>query len=204
MVSSYQDEGVVVATFEDATGSHVQQVPFTLRFKRPNFFRFERISYALSKSGAINVVWCNGKESFTYLERAGYEPSKDLASAIASATGVSIGSIYTIPRLLLPDVVSGFQLQDLLGLSLAGEEDFEGVACYRLKGKNERGVTHDLWIAKKDLVIRKVRTEKKYEDYVAIKEEIHRNIRVDELIAKGVFDFMPPHTAKPKPRTRTF
>jgi hypothetical protein len=130
MVSTYQDEGVVVTTFEDATGSHVQQVPFTLRFKQANFFRFEWISYLLSRSGTVNTVWCNGKESFTYLEPNAYEQYDDIGGAVAAATGVSSGSIHTIPRLLLPDKVMGSDLTEILEPAFSREEIIEGVTYH--------------------------------------------------------------------------
>lgn len=198
MVSTYQDEGVVVTTFEDATGSHVQQVPFTLRFKQANFFRFEWISYLLSRSGTVNTVWCNGKESFTYLEPNAYEQYDDIGGAVAAATGVSSGSIHTIPRLLLPDKVMGSDLTEILEPAFSREEIIEGVLCYHIRGLLG-AVPHDMWVGKEDLLVRKVRTERKYPNYVAIKDEIHRNIRVDKLIANEIFNFKLPIALKPQP-----
>ena len=65
---SYQDEGVVVTTYDEETGGRIEKLPFKTSFKRPNLFRFEWTDYFLSKLGKKRVVWSNGKDAFTYWE----------------------------------------------------------------------------------------------------------------------------------------
>jgi len=41
-LSSYQDEGIVVTNYDEATGGKIEKQPFKTLFKRPNLFRFDR------------------------------------------------------------------------------------------------------------------------------------------------------------------
>jgi len=191
-LASYQDEGVVITTYDEETGGRIEKLPFKTSFKRPNLFRFEWTDYFLSKLGTKRVVWSNGKNAFTYWEPDRYEKEKYLGLAIAGATGVSSGSAHTVSRLLLEDEVNGFSVTDLNGTSLLGEELFEGVLCYHIKGAHPDGQFYELWIGKSDLLLRKVREESKDSNTVRTEEEIRRNIHVNEPIANALFDYKPP------------
>jgi outer membrane lipoprotein-sorting protein len=189
---SYQDEGVVITTYDEETGGRIEKLPFKTLFKRPNLFRFEWTDYFLSKLGTKRVIWSNGKDAFTYWEPDRYEKEEELGLAIAGATGVSGGSAHTVPRLLLADEVGGFSVTELKHTSLLGEDVFEGVLCYHIKGAHPNGDFYELWIGKKDLLLRKVRQQKKDTDKVVTDEEVRRNIHVNEPIANTLFDFKPP------------
>ena len=189
---SYQDEGLVITTYDEPTGGRIEKLPFKTHFKRPNLLRFEWIDYSPWKEGRTYIIWSNGKESFTYWQPDRYEKAEDLGMAIAGATGISRGSAQTVSRLLLGDEGIGFSVGELDTPSLVSEEMFGGALCYRIKGKDSQGGWDELWIGKKDLLLRKVREETKYPDYVAIQEETHQNIRINEPIASDVFDFKPP------------
>jgi outer membrane lipoprotein-sorting protein len=192
---SYQDDGVVITTYDEETGGRIEKLPFKTSFKRPNLFRFEWTDYFLSKLGKRRVVWSNGKDAFTYWEPDRYEKEKYLGLAIAGATGISGGSAHTVPRLLLADEVSGLSVTDLKGISLLGEEVFEGMPCYHIKGAHPHGEGfYELWIGKSDLLLRRVRQETKDSDSkkVTTEEEIRRNIHVNEPIANALFDYKPP------------
>lgn len=197
-LSTYQDEGIVVSRYDDAvTRGQIERLPFQTLFKRPNLFRFEWAEFSSIAHGTRSVIWSNGKEAFTYWEPDTYEKNTDLESAIAGATGISSGAAYTVSHLLME--LSGSNLLTLENLSLAGEEEFERVLCYHLKGKHPNGTLFELWIGKSDLLVRKLRKEINLVGYSTTEEEIHRNIRVNGPIAKEVFDFKPPiGLSKPK------
>ena len=195
---SYQDEGEVVTTYDEETGGRIEKLPFKTSFKRPNLFRFEWTDYFLSKLGKKRVVWSNGKDAFTYWEPDRYEKEEYLGLAIAGATGVSSGSAHTVSRLLIADEVSGFSVTELKDPSLLGEEIFEGVMCYHIKGAHPHGEFYELWIGKSDLLLRKVRQETKDADKVRTEEEIRRNIHVDDQIANALFDYKPPIALTPR------
>lgn len=191
-LNSYQDEGVVVTTYDEETGGRIEKLPFKTSFKRPNLFRFEWTDYFLSKLGKKRVVWSNGKSSFTYWEPDRYEKEEDLGLGIAGATGVSGASAHTVPRLLIADEVGGFSVTELEKTSLVGEEVFEGVRCYHIKGAHPNGEIYELWIGKSDLLLRKVRQITKDSNNTRTEEEIRRNIHVNEPIANALFDYKPP------------
>lgn len=195
---SYQDEGVVITTYDEETGGRIDKLPFKTFFKRPNLFRFEWTDYFLSKLGKKRVAWSNGKSAFTYWEPDRYEMEKRLGLAIAGATGVSRGSAHTVSRLLLADEVSGFPVTDLNDASLLGEEIFEGVLCYHIKGTHPHGGVYELWIGKSDRLLRKVREETRDSDKITTKEEIRRNIHVNQPIANAFFDYKPPIQFTPR------
>jgi outer membrane lipoprotein-sorting protein len=189
-LSSYQDEGVAVTTYDEPTGGRIEKLPFKTFFIRPELFRFEWLDYFLAKPGRMFVIWSNGKEAFTYWEPDRYEKSDSLALAIAGATGVSRGSAYTVSTMLIPEY-AGFRPTELVGLKLVGEETIDGSPCYHLQGRREKDL-NELWIGKQDYLLRKLREERKEEDRTVIQEEFHRRINTNHEIAKSAFDFKPP------------
>ena len=190
--SSYQDTGVVQTTHNEANSARIERMPFKTYFARPRFFRFEWIDYFHWKDGRKSIVWCDGKDTYSYWEPDRYEKEEYLGLGIAGATGISRGAAHTIPRLLMADEVSGFALTELTNLSLVGEELFEGVLCYRINGKHPFGDIYELWIGKRDYLLRKLREESTNKEYVTVKEEIHRNIKLNEAITSDIFNFKPP------------
>lgn len=189
--SSYSDVGVVITTYDEATRGRIEKQPFSLFFNRPNRFRVEWLDYDLQKDGRKNVVWSNGEATFVYWEPKTFEKKQSLEMGIAAAAGVSSGAAYTIPRLLIPEI-EGWALNDLKKPTLVGEEIFEGELCYRIKGFDSGGDLNEVWIGKRDSLIRKVTTHSTFETYSTVEEEIHRNIQVDRPIQKDIFDFKPP------------
>jgi hypothetical protein len=102
---------------------------------------------------------------------------------LAGATGVSRGSAHTVPALLTKEI-SGFSLTELTKLSLKGQELFEGEDCYIVEGYHPNGEPWQLWISKKDFLLRKLRT-KSIDGKFA--EEIHRDIQVNVEIPEAVY-----------------
>lgn len=189
---SYQDEGVVVTSYDDETGGRIEKLPFKTSFKRPNLFRFEWTDYFLSKIGTKRVIWSNGKNAFVYWEPDRFEQKKRLGLAIAGATGISRGSAHTVSQLLLADEVSGFSLTDLKDTLLLGEEVFEGTPCYHIKGTHPNGDSYHLWVGKSDLLLRRVRLENEESGTTTTEEEIRRNIHINKPVANTLFDYKPP------------
>lgn len=190
-LSSYEDIGLVVNTTDRDTGGSIEKKPFKIFFTRPNLFRFEWIDYFPWKEGRLYMIWSNGKGAFSYSQPDDYEQEESLEMAIAGATGISRGAAYTIPT-MLTNQTSGFTFSDLDKLTLVNEEIFEGELCYHLQGFNRSKELHDLWIGKKDYLLRKSRDESKHEAETWISEEIHRNIKVNQPISGNVFDYKPP------------
>jgi outer membrane lipoprotein-sorting protein len=183
-VTSYQDIGVVETTTEGQLPKRSTSILFKTYFTRPGKIRFEWIDSAFFTAADRSVFWTDGTDVFSF---RGYKPEiekeEDLGMAMAGATGVSLGSARTVPSLLLNRDVIGFSLTDLSGISLKGEEVFEGEQCYVLAGF-KADEEWKLWISKKDFLLRKLRRPSIDGEY---KEEIHRDIRVEEKISESIY-----------------
>ena len=191
---SYQDTGVVETTYHEETEGRIEKMPFKTYFKRPNQFRFEWTDFVSWKAGRTSIIWSNATGVFTFWDPDRYEKDEDLSMGIAGATGVSHGAAHTVPRLLLPTEIGGFALTELKDLSLAGEEVFEGEPCYKITGKHPFGFVYEMWISKRDFLLRKQKDQSSGKDG-ALKteqEEIHRNIKINLPIADELFNFKPP------------
>ena len=186
-ISSYQDYGVV-ETIENKTGRRRPAISFKTYFMRPQLFRFQWVEHGSLAAPGRNIIWYDGKQSYSYyaIEPDKVEKEKDLSSAIAGATGVSLGSAYTVPTLLIKDD-GGFRLTDLKNLSLSGQERFEGEDCYVLKGTHPSGETYEFWISKRDYLLRKLREP--LTD--VIEESIYRDIKINERLAAETFQIKP-------------
>jgi len=189
---SYEDEGVVETTYDDLTRSNSEKMPFKVLFRRPGLFRFEWLDYYLWKDGKLTVLWRNANDTFLYQQPDIYEKKESLERGIATVTGISDGAAYNIPRLLMPGI-GGWTLTDLTKLTLVAQELFEGELCYHIKGMDLQGDVSEIWIGKRDYLVRKTRTQSTgFEDFSAVTEEIHRNIRINQPIAESRFEFKPP------------
>jgi hypothetical protein len=138
---SYRDHGQVVTRFihlDDRPG-HTTVKTFSTAFVRPHCFRFEYRDeygrYLICASGELVRAWWD--------VTPGVEQEESLGMALAGATGVSGGSAYTVPALLLPTQVGGASLADLVRLTCLtslGDEVLDGVTCYRLQGRSPQRV----------------------------------------------------------------
>jgi outer membrane lipoprotein-sorting protein len=197
---SYQDEGLLVTTNDEATGGTIEKMPFKTFFKRPNLFRFEWTDFGITKLGRTKVIWFNGSEAFSYWEPDRYEKEESLRFAVAGATGISSRTVNTVFDLLMPDERGGSNLKMLAKVSLLGEEVFEGVRCYRIKA-TEGNEPLELWVGKNDYLLRKLRREMKFDDRLVITEEIRKKIQVDQPISEVVFNYKPPIVLTPRKDT---
>jgi outer membrane lipoprotein-sorting protein len=188
--SSYQDTGVVVGGKPGVPDWDESVITFKTYFTRPHFFRFDWTSRWPGPAGHISsTIWNDGKEMFVYYgwERA-VSRSKDIDLGIAGATGVSFASAHTVPALLMKEV-SGFRLTAMTNLSLLGEENFEGEDCYIVRGYHTQNFPVDMWIGKRDFLLRKTKSLKN-DGFSFV--EIRRDVKINGEIPKEVFDFRPP------------
>src|SRR5207249_3404224 len=108
------------------------------------------------------VIWRNtaGDPHIWWTVRRRTESRSSMDLAIAGATGVSSGSAHTIPRLLMPDEVSGFSLaaDDWFDETRPSEELVDGHACYKITGHYRTLPSEriSLWVDKEAFLIRKL------------------------------------------------
>jgi hypothetical protein len=193
--STYQDTGVVETVVEGALPRRSSDVSFKTYFTRPRKLRFEWAEISPTSLPGRSVIWSDGVKAHAYHN---YDPGKveteeDLSMAVAGATGVSLGSAYTVPELLLKGT-GGFSLTELARLTLKGQERFEGEECYVLEGYHPSGEAWQLWVGKTGFLLRKLRTRRANGEF---EEEIHRDIRVDAPIADETYHPNPPAGSYP-------
>jgi len=113
-----------------------------------------------------------------------------LAQAISSQSGSSGGSVTRVPDLLLR-VLKVPTFSDLNGLTCGGIETVDGVECHKVSGVRQ-GKLIDLWIAKTDLLLRKLHTSTPFGDIT----ETHQNIKINGKIEDAAVSFTPPPDAE--------
>lgn len=188
--SSYQDSGTVQKIPVKSSNKQVVRKIFKTYFIRPDLFRFEwREKIPPKQEMSLYVVWCKGKETYTYWEIGKFEKSKSLEQAIAANTGVSSGGINTVPLMLINKEKS-FIFNWLIDETLIGEDSLNGVKCYVIKAKHKKfGREVELWIGKEDFFLRKLKRKLRSN---AILEEIHQDIKINHKIHKEIFNYKPP------------
>jgi outer membrane lipoprotein-sorting protein len=103
-LSSYQDEGSSVTTIEGFLDTHSEELHFTTVFKKPGRFRFEYWKARTDNRNVRMVVWYDGTsaKSWWTLDPK-VETHHEIGRAIAGATGVSGGTAYLIPSILIKE-----------------------------------------------------------------------------------------------------
>lgn len=191
-VKSYQDVGVVQEVFGSGRIHKVNE--FKTYFVRPDLIRFEwRDAPEESRDSRPNIFWSDGAEIFSlYNFSDGPEKAENISRAVAGATGISRGAAHTIPRLLLTDVI-GFSLTEMHRVTFLSHETFEGEECFVVRGFHPFGFSIDVWISKRDMLIRKIREEGKNGTF---EEDIRREVKINNKIPESTFKFKPPPSKK--------
>ena len=85
------------------------------------------------------------------------EAMPSLAIGIASMTGISFGAAHHVPRVLLPDHVTGRMLGEGANPVLQGIEEVEGAPCHRIEFSLSReGTRRWIFIGVGDFLLRRV------------------------------------------------
>lgn len=187
-ISSYQDTGEVLETKNGANNGRIVN-EFKTYFTRPNFLRFEWTDGNIATSGPeLNVVWSDGKRTKSYYswKNPRVETYETIGLGFGGATGISRGSAHTVPTLLLEEI-GGFKLTEILKPEIIAEEKFEGENCYIVRGYHPFGFPIDIWIGKKDFLIRKT---KEPMEKGLFEVEIRRHVKINEKIPTGIFNFI--------------
>jgi len=161
-MTTYRDHGWSVHTvksFPTEESPATVVIDFVTLFKRPSKFRFSWTTTDNFVGGPYtskDAIWSDGLRVWgvwSYNENVP-APEESFNMAVAAATGVSSGTAHDIFR-LLSDKISGFRFDQLRDLKIVRSEMLQGVDCYVVRGNNHGEVDHELWIGKKDHLIRK-------------------------------------------------
>jgi hypothetical protein len=177
--SSYRDRGMVKGNI----GIRAEK-PFITAFVRegagsPQRFRFEFLSGHPHQRHLPNrlVIWAVGDDVKTWWTiRPDDQSLTTLRLAIAGATGVSGGSGYRVPSMLL-DEVGGRAFTTLASVRLVDVEMLEGRRAYRVSGIL-MGDTEEYWIDAERFVLLRVERGGQYPSMTLYEPEI--DVEIDE------------------------
>jgi hypothetical protein len=133
---------------------------FTTYFKRPNLFRFAFVSQMMENRAfpeCVNVIWSDGRSTHFKSPTWPFERQDSLRMAIAAATGISYGSAFRIPRLLMPDLMA-VRKDDFKETQYVSAEPIENEVCDRIHDPSGLRKT-DCWISQSRSII--VRTQER-------------------------------------------
>ena len=181
---SYKDEGYVQVIKPDGSARRIESVnSFKTFYVRPNRFRFEWEANTWDGRKPGNILWSDGKDTFSYHAWGAVEKVEDIGTAIGYAAGVSTGAAEMVTSLLMENV-GGFRITELTRISLLRQEEFEGENCFVVRGHHPSGAPIDLWISKNDFSLRK---ERENDEDGNIYEDVRRNVRFNEPIPEQIF-----------------
>jgi len=129
---SYLDRGEVVRRIVAGQGGGGQRLPFETLFVRPNRFRYQ---YSDRNKKDLCVVWTEEDEVMSWWS---FQPrvrvSESILMALAGPTGVSGGSAYRVPSLLIPPAPyeSSWLATSFGAAEDHGRELIDGVATTKL------------------------------------------------------------------------
>lgn len=192
-------------------------VSFRTYFARPRMFRFDWKSSTLdwrslpATRDREATIWSNGKGIYQWMPSGASEDdsftlSKEnrLDFTVLEAQRSSGAAVYPLISLFIKEanIVTSFAdiLDGATDLSTVTEESVEGEMCYVFTG-NLDGAPWTFWVSKQRRVLRKTRTVYSYgsfDEAVAtgvrhqfVAEETRRDIKLNQPIARDVFNYRP-------------
>jgi hypothetical protein len=187
---SYQDTGLVTTKSDTGGPGPLEPISFKTYFVRPDKFRFEwETRFFPGDRMFFNVAWSNGGATYTYWESGKLDKMNSLQSGIRANAGVSGGSSYIVPSMLICPENSTIltQLVDVVPIC---EELLGNTICFLIQGRHLRtGEALFVWVGKHDYLLRKL---KRVLQGRGISEETHLNVMIDPRIPPQVFIFVPP------------
>ena len=160
--STYFDCGSAFCWDNNVDKTDQRKLVFKTFFERPFKFRFEWSqeipTEPLLSERNFNIVWSDGiQAAYSYDCEPGPCNEENLVYAIAGATGISMGSAFEVPALLIPEVrEESNHLLLLKDLRLTESEVVGEHDCFRIVGSSCRPEDTVLWISKSDYSLRKV------------------------------------------------
>jgi hypothetical protein len=187
---TYSDTSV--ARYLNPDGTERFHVDYKIWFARPSRMRIDATSKREGFLPRREVLW---SDAATIRMWGTGKPVVARAEVKLAGSGMFGTYAYHVPTLLDASYASALRLHELSSPTLAGEEEFEGVPCWRIRG-DWAGDAYEVWIGKADNMVRKIVAT--YADHQL--EEIHREIALDAPIGPEVFRFAPENEADiPKP-----
>ncbi len=168
---SYRDRGEVHSVLDSGASKTETKQRFSTTFIRPDRFKYEfRVKPWYGGGEQLYVVWGNGQGFKSWWTvRPQVEQFSTISEAIAGPTGISQGSAYTVPTLLLGTRRTHEPLLGEGRPERLDDEIINGVDCYVLRGTGEWEDETTVWIDKGSLGLRKI-----YESKTFSKERLEK------------------------------
>jgi outer membrane lipoprotein-sorting protein len=193
-VQSYTDHSS--AKYSDTHGAERLSVDFRIWFARPQSFRIDAVTRSPNAGLPLReVMWTDGSAVRLW---ATDKPVQTRPKVQIVGSRMFGTYAYHVPTLLEESYGTAHRLHELESPKVVGEDDVEGVGCYRVHGIFN-GDSYDIWIGKADHFVHRIHA--KYRDHEL--EEIHRDIAVNQPITLAEFRFHPEDEVQPTPKPTT-
>lgn len=152
---SYRDEGVVSTTFWKPA-PRVERKWFSTRFVRGEGFRFEFRCRRGEEHFDQYAIWLeSGRVRTWWSLNAGELGRETLASAVAAATGVSCGSAYRVPCLLMPELSVG-SVKRTWAWAAVESAEADAMGCVVLSRKRTPDWLEQYWLSRRTQLVQRV------------------------------------------------
>jgi hypothetical protein len=151
---SYVDAGEVVRVFHTARGRRETRLPFHTLFARPDRFRYQ---FTNTDMDSEYVVWTEEDDALSWWSlRPEVTRSESITHALAGPTGISGGSAFEVPSLLLQisPFESSWLAHKFAAAEDAGREVIDGIETIKLHLVNPNQEFEDPPVLPADLLKR--------------------------------------------------
>lgn len=202
-LDSYQDEGVSERSISGRDVSDLRELHFTTAFTRSGNFRFEFWEPDKYRSEIRYVVWKKGSDVKSWWTvNPKMESGQDIGLAISGATGVSGGTAYTIPSVLMKESAWKEGTWTSLPSSYRVKDGVDrGTYCFRIqfltstKGDTYKNIKSPAtkgmktyWISKDKFLLMKIDSETNFGTFLS-KASIHYSPKINAPIPDAAFEF---------------
>lgn len=147
---SYRANGKAITRILDTTAGTESTigVSFSIVLARPDLYRVAWTQHMSLAQSAPGAVWNDGDGPRLYQGAAAtVTRMEDDRMALSAATGVSMGTAYTIPSLFFGLGEGANLFERLKDVGVDGEEEAAGIRCHVVSGKLPTGVAYRFWIS---------------------------------------------------------
>jgi hypothetical protein len=154
--TTYRDSGVVTTTFF-SPARRVERRPFSTRFVRNGGFVFEYRRRRGEEDWDQHAVWIeNGRTRTWWSAMPERDGAESLGMALAGATGVSGGSAYRAPHLLMPELDDNSGARPPRPATLLAIPEAAVENCLVIERPRGLGTSEQMWIDRSTFLIRRV------------------------------------------------
>lgn len=164
-MNTYQDEGSVDTTFYDLPRTKEKNRElkvFKTAFIRGVKFKFEYANQTVFGPKSRYLIFSDFKESQSWWELTGKTQKGNLKMLLAEAGGVSSGSSYRVPIMLLAETSSA-KIVDLRDGVLGATEKIDGNDCVKITGTSGQKQKTCYWIDANLFVVRKIQIDSDFD-----------------------------------------